>query len=186
MHVTEYPVRLEDFLYFLKCGQPLQIQKYFISKETFSCSKKLISRVYGKSRKVQSTFFYQLIDKKECLDLTFVQVVCSAVLDRRPKFYGRSRRFRTYGYGYSGRSFRPFLRPQEKFEFFVVFSKMEAEMKVLFCFSLHRCHMSLDQIRLLCIMKIKTHPLLMRKVIKYRLTKIEHGIMNSCQIQNQI
>ena len=35
-----------------------------------------------------------------------------AVLDRRPKFYGRSRRFQTYGYGYGGRSLRPFLRPK--------------------------------------------------------------------------
>ena len=25
----------------------------------------------------------------------------TAVLDRRPKFYGQSRRFKTYGYGYS-------------------------------------------------------------------------------------
>ena len=31
------------------------------------------------------------------------------VLDRRLKFYGRSRRFKTYGYG--GQSLRPFLLP---------------------------------------------------------------------------
>ena len=36
------------------------------------------------------------------------------VLDRRPKVYGRSRRFKTYGYGYGGRSLRPFLRPKVK------------------------------------------------------------------------
>ena len=35
-----------------------------------------------------------------------------SVLDRRLNFYGRSRRFRTYGYGYGGRSFLPFLRPK--------------------------------------------------------------------------
>ena len=49
----------------------------------------------------------------------------TAVLDRRPEFYGRSRRFKTYGYGYSGRSLRQFLRPKV---LLAVFSKMEAEM----------------------------------------------------------
>ena len=34
-----------------------------------------------------------------------------SVLDGRLKFYGRSRRFKTYGYSYGGRSLRPFLRP---------------------------------------------------------------------------
>ena len=61
-----------------------------------------------------------------------------AVLDRRPKFYGRSRRFKTYGYGYGGRSLSPFLRPKVFFVISLVFfSKMEAET----CFSLHRCHL---------------------------------------------
>ena len=41
------------------------------------------------------------------------------VLDRRPKVYGRSRRFRTYGYGYGGRSLRPFLRPKVLFVVFL-------------------------------------------------------------------
>ena len=49
----------------------------------------------------------------------------TAVLDQRPKFYGGSRRFKTYGYGYGGRSLRQFLRPKV---LLVVFSKMEAEM----------------------------------------------------------
>ena len=43
----------------------------------------------------------------------------AAVLDQRPKFYGSSRRFRTYGYG--GRSLRPFLRPKVLLVVFLVF-----------------------------------------------------------------
>ena len=66
--------------------------------------------------------------------------VNSSVLDRRPKVYGRSRRFRTYGYGYGGRSFRLFLRPKVLFVIFLLFSKIEAEM----CFLLDRCHLRLD------------------------------------------
>jgi hypothetical protein len=54
------------------------------------------------------------------------QITPQAVLDQRPKFYGRSRRFKTYGYG--GRSLRPFLRPKVLLVVFLVFSKMEAEM----------------------------------------------------------
>ena len=57
------------------------------------------------------------------------------VLDRRPKFYGRSRRFQTYGYGYGGRSLRPNLRPKVLFVVFLVFSKMEAEMQAFLCFN---------------------------------------------------
>ena len=41
------------------------------------------------------------------------------VLDRRPKVYGRSRRFKTYGY--DGRSFRKFLRPKVLFVVFLGF-----------------------------------------------------------------
>ena len=84
-----------------------------------------------------------------------------AVLDRRPKFYGRSRRFKTYGYGYGGRSLRPFLRPKVfLLVSLVFFSKMEAEM----CFSLHRCHLRLmwNMILLLSSLKIKTGPFLMK------------------------
>ena len=44
-----------------------------------------------------------------------------SVLDRRPKFYGRSRRFYTYGYGYGGRSLRTFLRPKKTIVFFCGF-----------------------------------------------------------------
>ena len=59
----------------------------------------------------------QLIKKVFYIELYCVKSYCllkvkPAVLDRRPKFYGRSRRFQTQGYG--GRSFRPLLRPQEK------------------------------------------------------------------------
>ena len=46
--------------------------------------------------------------------------VLYAVLDRRPKFYGHSRRFSTYGYGYGGRSLRPFLRPKVLLVVFLV------------------------------------------------------------------
>ena len=62
------------------------------------------------------------------------------LLDQRPKFYRRSRRFKTYGYGYGGQSLRLFLRPKVLFVVFLVFSKMEAEM----CFSSHRCHLRLN------------------------------------------
>jgi hypothetical protein len=40
---------------------------------------------------------------------------CTSVLDQRPKFYGRNRRFKTYTYGYDGQSLRPFLRPKVLF-----------------------------------------------------------------------
>ena len=43
------------------------------------------------------------------------------LLDQRPKFYRRSRRFKTYGYGYGGQSLRPFLRPKVLFVVFLVF-----------------------------------------------------------------
>ena len=59
---------------------------------------------------------------------------CCTVLDRRLKVYGRSRRFRTYGYG--GRSLRPFLRLKVFIGSFPRFFQMEAEI----CFSLHMCH----------------------------------------------
>ena len=42
-----------------------------------------------------------------------------SVLDRRPKVYGR--RFETYGYGYGGWSFRPFLRLKVLLVVFLVF-----------------------------------------------------------------
>ena len=43
----------------------------------------------------------------------------NAVLYQRPKFYGRSRRFKTYGYG--GWSFRQFLRPKVLLVVFLFF-----------------------------------------------------------------
>ena len=46
-------------------------------------------------------------------------ILFPSVLDQRPKFYDRSRRFKTYGYG--GRSLRPFLRPKVLFIVFLVF-----------------------------------------------------------------
>ena len=73
------------------------------------------------------------------------------MLDRRPKFYGRSRRFRTYGYG--GRSLRQFLRPKV---LLVVFSKMEAEM----CF--YYTGATLDWIRLMGIMIVLSF-----KIVKF-------------------
>ena len=87
--------------------------------------------------------------------------VFAVVLDQRLKFYGRSRRFKTYGYGYGGQSLRPFLRPKVfLLVSLVFFSKMEAEM----CFSLHRCHLRLmwNMILLLSSLKIKTGPFLMK------------------------
>ena len=71
----------------------------------------------------------------------FICIIChhtncqTPVLDRRPKFYSLSRRFRTYGYGNSGRSLRQFLRPKVLFVVFLsFFSKMEAEMQAFSCF----------------------------------------------------
>ena len=55
-----------------------------------------------------------------------------AVLDQRLKFYGRSRRFKTYGCG--GRSLRPFLRQKVLLVVFLVFSKMETEIQAFLCF----------------------------------------------------
>ena len=66
------------------------------------------------------------------LDLYDYKSTMFAAFDQRPKFYGRSRRFKTYGYRYGGRSLRPFLQPKVVLVVFLVFSKMEAEM----CFSL--------------------------------------------------
>jgi hypothetical protein len=61
------------------------------------------------------------------------------VFDLRPKFYGRSHRFKICGYGYGGGSLRPFLQSKVLLAVFLVFSKMEAEM----CFSLHKCQLRL-------------------------------------------
>ena len=64
------------------------------------------------------------------------------VLDRRPKVYGRSQRFKTYGYG--GRSLRKFLRPKVLFVFFLVFFQNGGWHADFLCFSLHKCHLFLD------------------------------------------
>ena len=78
-----------------------------------------------------SRSYLNKFDRLTPQDIYYIQ----AVLDQRPKFYGRSRRFMTYGYG--GRSLRPHLLPKV---LLIVFPKMEAEM----CFSLHRCHLRLN------------------------------------------
>ena len=76
--------------------------------------------------------FVNLIPKLKCCRVSFKSQKCAslscAVLDRRPKFYGRSRRFNTYGYGYGGRSLRPYLRPKVLFVVFLLFSKIEAKI----------------------------------------------------------
>ena len=72
------------------------------------------------------------------------ETTLTAVLDRRPKFYGCSRRFKTYGYGYGGRSLRPFLRPKVLFVVFLVFFQNGGWNASFLVFSLHRCHLSLD------------------------------------------
>ena len=82
----------------------------------------------------------------------------SPVLEQRPKFYSRSRRFRTYSYGYGGQSLRPFLQPKVFLVVFLGSSKMGAEM----CFSLHRCHLRSMWIMIVLSLKIKTGPFLMR------------------------
>jgi hypothetical protein len=53
-----------------------------------------------------SFIFKMFITKRWC---------CTSVLDTRPKFYSRNRRFKTYAYGYGGQSLRPFLQPKDLF-----------------------------------------------------------------------
>ena len=65
------------------------------------------------------------------------------VLDRRTKFYGRSRRFMTYGFGYGAGSLRPFLRPKV---LLVVFSLFPKNRGLNVFFSLNRCHLERNQI----------------------------------------
>ena len=106
----------------------------------------------------------------------FVEVA-DAVLDRRPKFYGRSRRFNTYGYG--GRSLRPFLRPKVLFVVFLVFFKIEAGMQAFLCF--HYTGGTCLQIRLIWIIPQDFfYEILNGKVIEFKLCQIEHKVMNSC------
>ena len=88
------------------------------------------------------------------------------MLDRRPKFYGCSRRFKTYGYGYSGRSLRPFLR--RKVLFVVFFPKWRLKCKLSCVFSIQvPLVFTFDWFGL--SLKIKTRPFLMRSFMEMSL-----------------
>ena len=95
-----------------------------------------------------------------------ISIDFETVLDRRPKFFHRSRRFKTYCYGYSGQSLRPFLWPKVLIVILLgFFSKMEAQCVFQYTGA------SLDWIRLLWItielsLKIKTGPFFMRFLYK--------------------
>ena len=56
------------------------------------------------------TFCNVLLSFMNSKSMSYSKFIKISVLDQRPKFYGRSRRFQTYGYG--GRSLRPNLRPK--------------------------------------------------------------------------
>ena len=81
--------------------------------------------VLQKTRQFQRGIFFVLLNPQPngaCFaGMNFDGDFNLAVLDRRPKVYGRSRRFETYGYGYGGRSLRPFLRPKVLFVIFFGF-----------------------------------------------------------------
>ena len=87
-----------------------------------------------------------------------LQICIKPVLDWRPKFYGRSRSFRTYGDGYGGRSLRPFLRLKVFIGIFPRFFQ-NVGWNV---FLLHRCHLRLMWIMIVLSLKIKTGLFLMR------------------------
>ena len=65
------------------------------------------------------TFCNVLLSFMNSKSMSYSKFIKISVLDRRPKFYGRSWRFQTYGYG--GRSLRPFLRPKVLLVVFLAF-----------------------------------------------------------------
>ena len=82
-----------------------------VTKTNTNCHQKFLLLFHCKKRRSQAVLFsfcYKNDDKKP-------------VLDQKPKFYSRSRRFKTYGYGYGGRSLRPFLQPKVLSVVFLVF-----------------------------------------------------------------
>ena len=70
---------------------------------------------------IQENIFIQ--EATFILDVRVLRYLETPVLDLRPNFYDRSWRFKTYRYGYGGRSLRPFLRPKVLLVVFLVCSQ---------------------------------------------------------------
>ena len=103
---------------------------HFFFKSSFSCALYVewgfMWTFWKTKRNARNTFSMHF-------HFGIVWIPIFSVLDPTPKFYGRSRRFKTYGYGYGGRSLRPFLWPKVLLVFFFF---QKAEMYSSF----HRCH----------------------------------------------
>ena len=111
------------------CDVPIVLGTLLSAIKRIELKTALLGRPPGK---LSSLFFISLHENMALpatmLPVESIHLWCSKileyyypVLDQRLKFYGRSRRFKTYSYGYGGRSLRPFLRPKILVVVFLVF-----------------------------------------------------------------
>ena len=131
---------LSCFLYFYHIHMEVKV----LEKQAFQLGGHAIFPTTSFALQCMSIFFLfwkkitlcTLSEKKLCWWWSFSKAPGdSSVMDQKPKFYGRNRRFKTYGYG--GPSLRPILLPKVLFVVFLVFfPKWRLKCKLLSTFYL--------------------------------------------------